>query len=73
LRETDHNRGKQDRPHFIRKSKRDTFEVLGKETDMYKCRDCKSSKKRASIEVGYVIVVILEQVILEMIMKVLLE
>jgi ribosomal protein L37AE/L43A len=40
LRETDHNRGKQDRPHFIRKSKRDTFEVLGKETDMYKCRDC---------------------------------
>ena len=41
MRETDHNRGKQDRPYFIRKSKRDMFEVLGKENDMYRCRDCK--------------------------------
>ena len=41
MRKTDHNRGKQDRPYFIRKSKRDTFEVLGKENDMYECRECK--------------------------------
>ena len=42
MRETIHNRGKQDRPYFIRKSKNEDFEVLGKETDKYKCKECKT-------------------------------
>mgnify|MGYP003661010029 CR=1 FL=1 len=41
MRETLHHRGKQDRPSFIRKSRGgDEFEVIGKETDYYTCKEC---------------------------------
>ena len=52
MRETDHNRGKQDRPYFIRKSKRDTFEVLGKETDVRECKECKKTFNQKNFHIA---------------------